>query len=118
MNIYQEALLAQQSMRLSSVVMSFAACLDEIWCEVRLVGGDEKDVHEHPVAILYAHKIAELTGLVFDDNTVFLNALRVYQEAAARREELLRSAFRRVAVEQQRPKARRPSFGRDTPLAS
>ena len=60
MNIYAEALAVQDACNLSGVVHSFARVFEIIRAEPGNHGTDY--VNKHPVCVLFADKIAHLTG--------------------------------------------------------
>jgi len=60
---YQDAMDVQDACNLSGVVNSFSRVMSKIWEQARINGtvGTES-VNTHPIALLYADKIAHLTG--------------------------------------------------------
>lgn len=65
MNIHEAAKLAidvQDACNLSGVVRSFAKITEVLWEEARSLKLGTKFVNEHPISVLFASKIASLTG--------------------------------------------------------
>lgn len=58
---YQNAVRVQDACNLSGVVEDFNAVLKEIWKEARKKGQGTQWVNEHPISMLYASKIAQLS---------------------------------------------------------
>lgn len=58
----REALLAQDACNLSGIVFAMARACQEICEEAKLRDQDTAWKNRHPVMILYADKLAELTG--------------------------------------------------------
>lgn len=56
----QEALDVQDACSLSGVVRSFARALSDLWTVCPEAGTD--DINRHPISIVWADKIAHLTG--------------------------------------------------------
>lgn len=59
---YQDALMVQDAANLSGVVHSFSEVVSKIWKEGLDRGHGTKYVNHHPITILYADKIADLSG--------------------------------------------------------
>lgn len=68
---YQTAIFIQNACNLSGVVYAFSRVMSKIWVEARRKGGVETNtatgkgtdwVNTHPIAVLYADKIADLSG--------------------------------------------------------
>lgn len=59
---YKEAIMVQDACNLSGVVHSFSAIMEKLSAEAfdKHLGTDWKN--KHPIAVLYASKIASLTG--------------------------------------------------------
>ena len=66
-NIYAEAITVQDACNLSGVVHSWAEAIDAIWEEEKATHGGTKFVNRHPVNILFASKVASLTGCEFSE---------------------------------------------------
>ncbi len=78
-NIYQQALDAQNAVNLSGVVHSWHLMLDQIWVKARVGNHGTDWVNEHPVNVLMANKVAALAGLnqcVLDADILYENALK------------------------------------------
>jgi hypothetical protein len=58
----KEALAVQNASNLSGVVRTFRDCLDTLWDEAHATGKGTAFVNQHPIAVLFADKIADLSG--------------------------------------------------------
>jgi hypothetical protein len=58
----QNALLVQSASNLSGIVHSFSAAMTAIWEEAKKNGHGTEWVNKHPIAVLFAHQCAHLTG--------------------------------------------------------
>jgi hypothetical protein len=59
----QQALDAQSACNLSGVVHAFSRVLSEcLWPEARKIGEGTQWVNTHPIAVIFADKIRDLTG--------------------------------------------------------
>lgn len=68
----QTALDVQDACNLSGVVFAFSRILTEVlWPEAHSTGKGTDWVNTHPISVLFADKIAHLTGIQFDDKPVF-----------------------------------------------
>jgi hypothetical protein len=72
----QQALDVQDACNLSGVVSSFAKGMDVIWSEARRLNHGTDWVNKHPISVLFADKIAHLSGTQYDEVSVF----RAYDE--------------------------------------
>ena len=59
---YKNALWAQDACNLSGVAHSFSRVMSKIWDEADRLGKGTDWVNTHPIAVLYASKIASLSG--------------------------------------------------------
>lgn len=60
---YRDAINVQDACNLSGVAASFSRVMMKIWATARATGNDNtKWVNEHPISVMYANKIAQLTG--------------------------------------------------------
>jgi len=60
---YKKAILAQDACNLSGIVHSFSQAMTKIWATLESEGRPSTDAaNSHPIAVLYASKIASLTG--------------------------------------------------------
>lgn len=69
---YQNAVRAQDACNLSGVVEEFNSVLKEIWKEAHKHNCGTEWVNKHPIAVLYASKIASLTCC--EDSDIFHKA--------------------------------------------
>ncbi len=74
---YRDALLAQDAVNLSGVVHSWAAVLSKMVHN----GADTKAKNTHPISILYACKVADMTGLGIYNDHVFSVAYEACKDA-------------------------------------
>ena len=74
---YQNALAVQDACNLSGVVLAFMGALDKIREEVK----DTDKINKHPISVMYADKIAHLTGTQFN-SFVISEAYEVCNEKA------------------------------------
>lgn len=58
----REALDVQNACNLSGVAKSFANATSDLWDHARAEGHGTEWVNTHPVSVLYADKLASLTG--------------------------------------------------------
>lgn len=66
--MYQDALTVQYAVNLSGVVRSWAEIMTLIWQEADAVKGGTDYVNRHPVNVLFASKVASLTGCEYNQN--------------------------------------------------
>lgn len=60
---YKNAILVQDACNLSGVVHSFSQAMTKIWATLEAEGEASTDAaNSHPIAVLYASKVASLTG--------------------------------------------------------
>lgn len=60
---YKNAILVQDACNLSGVVHSFSQAMTKIWATLEAEGrASTNAANSHPIAVLYASKIASLTG--------------------------------------------------------
>lgn len=59
---YEDALTVQDACNLSGVVRSFSQVLSSIWDEARELNKGTDYVNTHPISVMYASKIASLSG--------------------------------------------------------
>ena len=59
----QNALLVQSASNLSGVVRIFTAAMTALWAEADKNGHATEWVNQHPIAVLFAHRCAHLTGI-------------------------------------------------------
>lgn len=67
MNIYQTALDVQSAVNLSAVVHSWSQVMEKVWA-LRPSSEGTDWVNRHPVNVLFASKVADLTGCEVDFN--------------------------------------------------
>lgn len=67
---YKLALQVQDACNLSGVVHSFSRVMAKIWVEAHKLGKGTEWANTHPIAVLYADKVAHLTGTQYSDFTV------------------------------------------------
>lgn len=65
-DLAQAALQVQDACNLSGVVQSYARVLSRLWKLLPEAG--TKQINEHPIAQVWADKVAHLTGTQFDSN--------------------------------------------------
>jgi len=76
----KQAILVQDACNLSGVVHSFNQILSDcLWPEARLWKEGTDWVNTHPISILFANKIASLTGQYTADSHVFSHAWRLVE---------------------------------------
>lgn len=59
---YKKAIYAQDACNLSVVVHAWSEVMDKIWKDARSKDEGTAWVNAHPINILYASKVAQLTG--------------------------------------------------------
>lgn len=80
---YQDAIDVQNACNLSGVVHSFSRVISKVWDEAHANGQGTDYVNRHPIAVMYASKIASLTGSEIDGE--FSKAYQACQDGAAKR---------------------------------
>ena len=84
-NAYEDALLVQDAVNLSGIVMSLSRHLTEsVWPEVRAAGGGTDDVNQHPVTILFVNQILFLSTGECVDTEKFSKAYEVCVQKSGR----------------------------------
>ena len=68
---WEDAMMVQSAVNLSGVVHSFAAMMCKILDESRARGKGTDWANHHPIAVLFADKVAHLTGTQGDMSHVF-----------------------------------------------
>lgn len=81
-NIYADALAVQDACNLSGIVHSWAESMSAIWEEERECHGGTDFVNRHPVNILFASKVADLTGAEREGGLVFSRAMKECEDKA------------------------------------
>jgi hypothetical protein len=76
---YKMALIAQDACNLSGVVIAFREIISKVWNESLNEGKGTQYVNEHPLCILYADKIADLSR-----SKDFENYQKAYKECKRR----------------------------------
>lgn len=71
---FRDAILVQDACNLSGVVHSFSRIMTRVWIEARKRGKGTDWVNEHPICVLFANKIANLTGQCLLGGTEFYQA--------------------------------------------
>ena len=66
----QDALACQDASNASGILKSWAEHIDAIWAEVRAEGGGTSEFANHPANVLFADKMAQLTGARNLDNVL------------------------------------------------
>ncbi len=59
---YEDAINVQDACNLSGVVRSWAKVMSKIWDEAHAQSAGTQFVNEHPINVMYASKVASLTG--------------------------------------------------------
>jgi len=59
---YKGAILVQDACNLSGIVQSWAKMMEKIWDEARAHGEGTSYVNGHPINVMFASKVASLTG--------------------------------------------------------
>ena len=59
---YNDAILVQDACNLSGIVHSWSQMLQKIWVEAREQDAGTQFVNEHPINVMFASKVASLTG--------------------------------------------------------
>ncbi len=59
---YRDALEVQNACNLSGIVRSFSRATEKLWAEARARGEGTEFVNRHPISVLYAAKLANLSG--------------------------------------------------------
>lgn len=77
---YNTALQVQGAGNLAGVIHSFSAILDKIWEEARVKGLGIEYVNRHPICILFAEKISNLTK----GQRIAMNHTEAYQACRER----------------------------------
>lgn len=78
----QDALLVQDACNLSGVVHGFSRAMTDLRALLPQAGTDE--INQHPISIMWASKIASLTGAGgLSDNDVFAHAYVCVQKYAS-----------------------------------
>jgi hypothetical protein len=81
-DIYADALTVQNAVNLSGVVKAWADVMEEIWREAREKGKGTDYVNTHPVNVLFASKVADLTRLGSLDSQVLNSAFAACEKKA------------------------------------
>lgn len=79
---YQDAIDVQDACNLSGVVHSFSRVMPKLWEEAHAADLGTDYVNRHPIAVMYASKIASLTGSEIDGE--FSKAYQACQDGAAK----------------------------------
>jgi len=79
---YSNAILVQDACNLSGVVHSFSSVMEKIWSTARATGCGTEWVNNHPIAVMYANKIASLTGQYADASPAFGRAYDICKSKA------------------------------------
>ena len=81
---YEDAINVQDACNLSGVVRSWAKVMSKIWDEARARGAGTQFVNEHPINVMYASKVASLTGAgdSFQFSTAYVACQERIKEAA------------------------------------
>jgi len=59
---YQDAIFVQDACNLSGVVRAWSRLVGKIWEDAELMGKGTDWVNKHPINVLFASKVASLTG--------------------------------------------------------
>lgn len=59
---YEDAINVQDACNLSGVVQAWAKVMSKIWDEARAQSAGTQFVNEHPINVMFASKVASLTG--------------------------------------------------------
>ena len=59
---YESAISVQDACNLSGVVQSWGKMMSKIWAEAYAARAGTEFVNEHPINVLFASKVASLTG--------------------------------------------------------
>lgn len=78
---YSDAILVQDACNLSGVVHSLSRVMTKIWATARTANHGTEWVNNHPIAVMYASKIASLTGQC-TDTTAFEKAYDICRSEA------------------------------------
>lgn len=81
---FKDAIDVQDACNLSGVVRSFSRVVTRIWEEARKRGQGTEWVNKHPICILYANKLCNLTGDVALGGVEFSDAYDICQAEAAK----------------------------------
>ena len=73
---YKDAIAVQDACNLSGVVFDFARVMEDICQEAQQLGRGTDWKNSHVLSILWANKIAELTGHYAVDTNIFSEAYR------------------------------------------
>ena|SRR3990172_3382052 len=68
---WQDAYNVQSACNLSGVVRSYAKTMSKIWAEANAQGRGTDWVNHHPIAVLFADKVAHLAGAKNDHDLIW-----------------------------------------------
>lgn len=80
---YRDALFVLDACNLSGVVHSFSRAISKVWDEAREKGQGTDYVNQHPLCVLYAEKIYELTRARVQFDEAYDHCKRMAEEDTA-----------------------------------